>query len=351
MDLTSASEELYAGLPEEFVARRKELARQARAAKDRPLAQAIEALRRPSRGAWLVNLLARHATDSLGELFDLAPLLAEMHTTGSPEQLRELGQLRRRTVVALVQRAVELAGARGHQATDATRWEVQLTLEAALAHPDAARQVLAGCLVATPQSAASFPLELFSELPQERRVTRAPHAPDRGGAEDADRAGGQGDDQADGQQGLAPVISLRSAAQDKAAREHAARLRRAERDVARVKAELETAERSREQARRQEGDARQQAEQALGQVEELDRRAEAVATERAELEARLAQLADREQELESQRAQAQALVGSRRAEAEQAAAEAGRSIEVARGVSERLAELTAALAALQVDQG
>ena len=38
VDLTSASEELYAGLPEEFVARRKELARQARAAKDRPLA-------------------------------------------------------------------------------------------------------------------------------------------------------------------------------------------------------------------------------------------------------------------------------------------------------------------------
>ncbi|GAA1391653.1 hypothetical protein [Luteococcus peritonei] len=355
MDLTSASEELYSGLPEDFVARRKELARQARADKDRPLAQAIEALRRPSRGAWLVNLLARHATDSLTELFDLAPLLAEMHTTGTPEQLRELGGLRRRTVMALVQRAVELAGLRGHHATDATRWEVQTTLEAALAHPEAARQVLAGCLVATPESAASFPLELFSEPGQglgAGRVTPATkHSEPATIAEPAGQSGPEAAaERPVDEQPVAPVIDLAAAARQKAARERVARLRRAEGDVARVQAELETAERTRDQASEREAGVRREVEQADGQLQELGREAEQVAAERAELESRLAALAEREQELAARRAEAEALAERHRAEAEQAATEAAHSDEVARGVAERLTELTAALTALQAER-
>ena len=61
MDLAAATAELYAGSPDDFVERRKALAGQARAAKDRALATAIGKLRRPTRSAWLVNLYARRS--------------------------------------------------------------------------------------------------------------------------------------------------------------------------------------------------------------------------------------------------------------------------------------------------
>lgn len=46
------TDELYEGSPAAFVARRDELAKQARSSGDRVLATAIKALRRPTVGAW-----------------------------------------------------------------------------------------------------------------------------------------------------------------------------------------------------------------------------------------------------------------------------------------------------------
>ncbi|GEM_PF-329976 len=350
MDLASATEELYAGLPQNFVARRKELAREARAAKDRPLAVAIEALRRPSRGAWLVNLLARQAADSLRELFELAPLLAQMHTTGSPEQLRELGGLRRRTVIALVQRAVELGGAHGYLATDAVRWEVQVTLEAALGHPEAAEQVLAGCLVQTPETAASFPLELFTELPEARRlgVVGTASAPADGAP--ADETSAAGEPTGGNSEGLAPVIDLRSAVQDKAARAHAAALRRAEKELARVRRELDGAELAQRRADQLREQAEAQTLAAQQRVEQLTGQAEAVAAERAELEARLAALVEQADELARQVGQAEALAHQLADAEQQAVASQQEQREVRDGVAARLTELADALEALQAEQ-
>jgi len=48
-DLEAAARELYALAPEEFVAARTRLVREARAAKDRALATEIGALRKPTR--------------------------------------------------------------------------------------------------------------------------------------------------------------------------------------------------------------------------------------------------------------------------------------------------------------
>lgn len=177
--MDEAREVLYGGAPEAFVATRRDLARRARAVKDRDLATRIEALRKPSRSAWLVNQLARDPQADLEELFSLAPMLAHMHTAGSPEQLRELTVLRRRTVAALVARAVELVRAQGQSVTEQVRREVETCLEAALSHPEAARQVLQGSLVKAPETAAAFPLDLFEAQPAD--AAAEPSIPSREG--------------------------------------------------------------------------------------------------------------------------------------------------------------------------
>ena len=64
-DLAAAAvDELYGADPESFTERRTELAAAARDAGDRAAAKAIAALRRPTRAAWVVNLLSR--TDPSG---------------------------------------------------------------------------------------------------------------------------------------------------------------------------------------------------------------------------------------------------------------------------------------------
>lgn len=144
MDLAAATDELYAGSPDEFVARRTALVAAARAAKDRPLATAITKLRRPTRSAWLVNLYARQAPDELAALLDLgAALLAAQEQLSGPE-LRRLSGQRQKTLAAATRSAAALGAAEGYSATEAVRQEVHQTLQAALADPEVADQVRAG---------------------------------------------------------------------------------------------------------------------------------------------------------------------------------------------------------------
>ena len=163
MDLAQAVEQLYAGDPDEFVAVRKVLAAEARDAKDRELAKQIEALRKPTRSAWLVNLLARAEGRQLAELLDLAPALAEAHTTGGAG-LRQLMALRRQAVEGLVEQALALGREHGYTGTDAGGAEVQTVLDAALTQPDVGQVVRAGAITVAPESAAAFPTDLFAAL-------------------------------------------------------------------------------------------------------------------------------------------------------------------------------------------
>ena len=65
MDLETATDELYALSPDEFIERRQQLVAEARKAQDRELATQIGKLRRPTRSAWLINLLARQEPDEV----------------------------------------------------------------------------------------------------------------------------------------------------------------------------------------------------------------------------------------------------------------------------------------------
>jgi hypothetical protein len=146
LDLSGAEDELYAASPEEFIARRKDLVAQARAAKDRTLATQIGQLRRPTRSAWLLNLLARAEPDQVEELLGVGAALADAQRRRSGADLRRLSKDRRAAIDAATGRAVAAGVEHGHTAADATVTEVAQTLTAALADPQVAEDLRRGRL-------------------------------------------------------------------------------------------------------------------------------------------------------------------------------------------------------------
>ena len=122
---------LYALAPELFVARRSELARDARSAGDRPVAQAIMALRKPSRSASLLNRLAAARPARIAELLELGAEFRAAQTDPDPDRLFGLTRRRRSLVRELAGLAAEVAG--GDAPTPAVRDELVGTLNAAAA--------------------------------------------------------------------------------------------------------------------------------------------------------------------------------------------------------------------------
>ncbi len=267
MDLASASQELYAGSPDDFVERRKQLVAQARAAKDRPLATAIGQLRRPTRSAWLVNLYAREAAEELEALLDLGAALQTAQQELSGPDLRRLSADRGKALAAATRRAVEIGRGHDYEAPEAARTEVTQTLQAALADPEIAAQVRAGTL-SQAQSYGGFGFALApasAPAPADESPTPASGgaAPDAG----ADAGAAEPDDE--------EAAERRRAAQQ--ADEQRRARERAEQQVADAEAELTAAT---EAARV----ATERADELAEQVERL--RTELAAAEEAETAAR-----------------------------------------------------------------
>lgn len=144
MDLEGAADQLYAISPDEFVERRKALVAEVRAAKDRPLAKQIGELRRPTRSAWLVNVVARAEPERVTELLDLGAALQQAQQRMAGDELRRLSKERRTLIDALSRRAAALGSEQGYAATDAAIQEVGQTFQAALGDPAVADLVRAG---------------------------------------------------------------------------------------------------------------------------------------------------------------------------------------------------------------
>jgi hypothetical protein len=176
MDLDRVAAELYALPPEEFTAARDRQVRAARAAGQGALAAGIRALRKPTQGAWVVNLLARERSEALSALLDLGASLREAQHKLQGDELRRLSAQRSQVVGALAQEAAEVAAAAGRAPTPAVLREVGQTLDAALADPAAADAVRAGRL-ASALSYAGFgtPAE-EGAVPQRAAKQSAPSA-------------------------------------------------------------------------------------------------------------------------------------------------------------------------------
>lgn len=159
--LSNVVARLYTASPEDFVAARTEAVKLAKASGDRTGAAEIGKLRKPTVGAWLVNLLAHRRPDLVAELLALGDELRAAQRDLRGAELRELSQRRRETVSALAREARALAVAAGRGVRDPLPLaEVESTLIAALAEPTVAAEVRAGRLAKTVEYAG------FGETPR-----------------------------------------------------------------------------------------------------------------------------------------------------------------------------------------
>jgi hypothetical protein len=185
VDLDTATNELYALAPDEFIERRQQLVAEARKAQDRQLATQIGKLRRPTRSAWLINLLVRQEPDEVTALLELGTALQEAQQRMAGDELRQLSTQRRKTVDALARRAVELGSEHGYSAPDGATQEVSQTLQTALGDAEIADLVRTGKLTQAVTYGGFGPTDLASalgaslptEAPRQREKKPAPAEP------------------------------------------------------------------------------------------------------------------------------------------------------------------------------
>jgi hypothetical protein len=164
VDLDAAADELYALSPDDFIERRQHLVAEAKQERDRELATQIGKLRRPTRSAWLINVLAREARDDLGALLELGTALQDAQQRMAGDELRQLSVQRRKAVDALARRAVELGLEHGYTAPDGAAQEVGQTLQTALGDPEIGELVRAGRLTQAVTYGGFGPTDLASAL-------------------------------------------------------------------------------------------------------------------------------------------------------------------------------------------
>jgi hypothetical protein len=164
VDLETAANELYALSPDDFIERRQQLVAEARQARDRQLATEIGRLRRPTRSAWLINLLARREPEAVSALLELGAALQDAQQRMAGDQLRQLSAERRKTVDALARRAVELGSEHGYSVPEGAKQEVGQTLQTALGDPEIADLLRAGRLTQAVTFGGFGPTDLASAL-------------------------------------------------------------------------------------------------------------------------------------------------------------------------------------------
>ncbi|MCK8433493.1 hypothetical protein G3I77_10725 [Streptomyces sp. D2-8] len=280
MDYDSVADELYALRPEEFTAARASAVASARTAGDRELAERIRTLRKPSLAAWVSNLLVRSSPGEVAPLLRLGEGLRQAHQDLDGTQLRELSRRQHALIRALSLQARQLAKEAGHPIGESVQREVENTLHAVLADPEAAR-VWAGGRLAKPLSAAvGFPA---AEGARAQRPAPAP-APSRPGKKPSGqqkRRLAQARKDAEAAERELRKLQDEAAAAGQEAAEAKQQVDGLQRRVEELTGELESARNEHQQARFAERTARERARTADRRVREAGRKA---ATAAAQLE-------------------------------------------------------------------
>ncbi|MEU3106007.1 hypothetical protein [Streptomyces griseoflavus] len=172
-DVEAVLDELYALPPSGFVARREERAAAARTAGRAGDARRIHAARRPTLAAWAANLLRHSRPDEAERFLELGRALREAHATLDPSGLKELSAQRRRIVSELSRQAAELARDAGHPLSEPVRRDVETTLRAVLADPEAAGLWATGRVEGTLTPPSGFPAETAAGKGPARQASRA----------------------------------------------------------------------------------------------------------------------------------------------------------------------------------
>ncbi|WP_150308496.1 hypothetical protein [Planctomonas psychrotolerans] len=164
MDLPTAADELYSVPPSGFIAARNARASEAKAGGDRALADAIRRLTKPSTSAWAVNILVRERPDEIASMLELGASLREAQDDLDRDSLAALGSQRRRLVSALAREAGQLSERHGQGVNPTAVREVEQTLSAAMADPDAATAVRTGRLLRPLESIGFEPVDLVDAV-------------------------------------------------------------------------------------------------------------------------------------------------------------------------------------------
>ncbi|MFB7470020.1 hypothetical protein [Kitasatospora sp. NPDC056184] len=327
-DFDRIADELYTLAPGNFTAARNRHADRLKKT-DRPLAARIRALRRPTQAAWAANLLAHHHEDLVAELLDLGEELRAAQEQLAGDRLRVLGERRRQLVRELLSRARGAAEDAGHPLGTEAADEVERTLSAALADPDAAEAFAAGRLaaalepVAWPGTAANGPGISAAEAapgpaaPGRRRPARV-----HGTRPSSDAGSAPSHRAADGADG----------AGKRAEAEQRRRDRERERVLEQARKDAEAAER----AGREAADLRDAAERVLADAESARQKARDEAEQAREA---LAAAERRDERAREDLGPAEERVLAAQKEAGQAQDLAGRASEAALAAAEKLREL------------
>lgn len=178
-ELADVAARLYALPFDEFVSARTAAAKTAAGESNRPLAQAIKALPKPSVAAWAINMLAHHQPAALQELRNLGETMQGAQAALDAAALRELSRERRKLLVGAVDAARLAAEKKGRAISGAVASEVEETLRAATADTAAAVAVQSGLLlrVLTADGVDSVDLNGAVAVPAALgAVPEAPHA-------------------------------------------------------------------------------------------------------------------------------------------------------------------------------
>ncbi|MFE4543364.1 hypothetical protein [Arthrobacter sp. NPDC056727] len=196
-ELERAARALYALPFDGFIAARIAAAKDA-AASNKPLAQAIRTLPKPSVAAWTVNMLAHHRPDSLQQLRTLGQTMQEAQASLDAAALRQLAKERRKLLGTAVGEARLAAEEQGRIVSGPVATEVEETLRAATADLAAAAAVESGLLLrglsadgvdqVDISDAVAVPSALGKLPPPPRLPQRPREAPDSTG--DAQRPAG-----------------------------------------------------------------------------------------------------------------------------------------------------------------
>ncbi|MFD8733437.1 hypothetical protein ACFV06_00775 [Streptomyces sp. NPDC059618] len=236
-DVEAVLDDLYTTPPPDFVARRETAAAVARTAGRAEDARRIHAARRPTLAAWAANLLLRSRTEESRAFLDLGLALREAYQTLDADGLKDLSAQRRHVVAALSRQAAELARDAGHPLSAPVQEDLETTLRAVLADPDAADQWADGRLVNALTPPSEFRPATAPAANRPRPGSRPAHPPAKRAVTDelAERRRAH-------EEQLARAKEAAEAAEQRLHEEHA---RRADAD-----AELQRARERTEQARR-----------------------------------------------------------------------------------------------------
>ncbi len=146
-DVEAVLDDLYTTPPSDFVARRETLALAARTAGRADDARRIRAARRPTLAAWAANLLLRSQPEESRKFLELGRALREAYHALDAESLKDLSTQRRHVVSALSRQTAQLARDAGQRLSQPVQQDLEETLRAVLADPDAAGQWASGRLV------------------------------------------------------------------------------------------------------------------------------------------------------------------------------------------------------------